>query len=107
MKAKKKPHRLPVCKAMCGTCPFRDGSPYADLAPALTLSAMTEAARICHSTGTNAIGGRTGKPSTICRGARDIQLRQFHAMDYIEAATDEAWDKKHLEVFGPPATGSG
>jgi len=98
----KKTKRLPVLKEMCGTCPFRPGSPYAGLAGGLALSAATEASRICHSTGANnGINHRTGKPPMLCRGARDLQLKQFHAMGFIEAATDEAWEKKCKEMGIP------
>lgn len=66
---KKDMKRIPIMPAMCATCPFREGSPYADLAHDLTVSALTERSRICHSTGSNAINYRTGKPSKLCRGA--------------------------------------
>jgi hypothetical protein len=82
---------LPVMPAMCATCPFRPGSQYAYLADDLAKSAMSEASRICHSTGTSAIYGRTGKPERICRGARDIQLKVMTAMGAIKAPTDAAW----------------
>jgi hypothetical protein len=82
---------IPVMKEMCATCPFRPGSPYADLAEGLAMSAATSASRICHSTGSNAIKHRTGRPSRLCRGARDIQLKIFHALGVIDAPTDEAW----------------
>ena len=90
--------RLPVQPSMCSTCPFRPGSPYAHLVPTLTASALQEKSRICHSTGTSAIMGRTGKPELLCRGARDVQMQVFHRMGFIEAATDEAWDRKCQEL---------
>lgn len=84
---------------MCATCPFRPGSKYADLAPMLAKSALTEASRICHSTGSdNAINRRTGKPPAFCRGARDVQIKFFHHAGFIEAPTDEAWEKKCKEL---------
>ncbi len=79
---------------MCATCPFREGSPYADLVPALSLSARTEASRICHSTGSNGIHHRTGKKPLVCRGARDLQLQMFASTGFISAPTDQAWDEK-------------
>ncbi len=89
----------PVCEVMCGTCPFREGSPYAELAPMLAASAMSEASRVCHSTGgNNAIHRRTGKPARLCRGARDLQLKAFHAMGFIAAPTDDAWNLKRTEL---------
>lgn len=91
---KKKSANTPVMKSQCLSCPFRPGSKYANLQDGLAESALNEGSRICHSTGTNAIGGRTGKPERLCRGARDLQLRFFRAIGFIEAETDAAWDKK-------------
>lgn len=94
-----KSKRLPVCAAMCATCPFRPGSPYANLADGLAESALNERSRICHSTGSNnGINKRTGKPPRLCRGARDIQLQYYAAIKFIESPTDEAWDKKCKEM---------
>lgn len=91
--------RLPVLKEMCGTCPFRKGSPYAHLAECLAESALTQNSRICHSTGSNnAIKWRTGKPQALCLGARDIQLRFFKTIGFITEPTDEAWNQKCLEM---------
>lgn len=83
---------LLVQPVMCATCPFRKGSPYASLACYLTEQALTKTNRFCHSTGSSAIKGRTGKPSLVCRGTRDIQLSTFYALKVIEAPTDEAWN---------------
>ena len=89
---------LPVQPVMCATCPFRPGSKTAFLANDLALSALSEASRICHSTGSNnAFNRRTGKPPALCRGARVIQLNYFAAIGFIEAPTDEAWAKKLSE----------
>lgn len=76
---------------MCATCPFRTGSKYSQLQDHLSLSALNEASRICHSTGINAIGGRTRKKPLICRGARDLQLKVMAALGVIAEPTDEAW----------------
>lgn len=89
---------FPVCAVMCATCPFREGSKYASLRAELTVSALTSASRVCHSTGSNAINHRTGKPSRLCRGARDVQLAHFHRIGFLEAPTDEAWAAKLAEV---------
>ena len=95
----------PLRKSMCSTCPFRDGSPYENLRPALTESALNEASRICHSTGrNNGINKRTGKPPHLCRGARDVQLRMMFALRVIDAPTDEAWDAKRVEMGMKPTT---
>lgn len=79
---------------MCATCPFRPDSPTSYLAPAITESALSEASRICHSTGSNnAFHARTGKPAALCRGARDIQLGVFCALGVLSEPTDQAWDR--------------
>jgi hypothetical protein len=91
--------RLPVQSEKCATCPFKEGSKLAGLACDLAESALTDKSRICHSTGSNnAINRRTGKPPMLCRGARDIQLTVFHAFGVIDAATDEAWEKKCTQL---------
>jgi len=84
---------------MCATCPFREGSKTEFLRLHLTESALTEASRICHSTGTNnAFHRRTGKPEHLCRGARDVQIHFFHCIGMIDAPTDAAWDAKCKEL---------
>lgn len=84
----------PLRETMCATCPFRPDSKYAPLAVELAASALTDASRICHSTGSNAINRRTGIKPHLCRGARDIQLKVFHGMGIISAPTDEAWNER-------------
>lgn len=84
-------------KAMCATCPWREGSPYAELKEILSERSKVEG-RICHSTGNSIINGQTGKEPRICRGSRDEQLAAFHAMGFIADATDEAWDAKCKEM---------
>lgn len=100
MTKKKKP-RLPVQKSKCVTCPFREGSKYENLRTMLAVSAARESSRICHSTGSNAINRHTGKPERLCRGARNLQLNLFYSMKFIEAPTDEAWEKKCEEMRIP------
>jgi hypothetical protein len=85
---------------MCATCPFRDGSPHADLRSVLEISALREASRLCHSTGVNALYA-TDKPELLCRGARDLQLHVMHALGIITAPTDEAWNAKCVELGLP------
>jgi hypothetical protein len=89
---------FPVRKTMCGTCPFKPGSKYEDLRPALERSALTESTRICHSTGSNAINEHTGLPEYGCRGARDVQLRFFYNVGVIKEPTDESWNAKREEI---------
>ncbi len=93
----------PLRKTMCATCPFRPGSKYAFLAADLAQSATTEASRFCHSTGNNALGGKTGLPEYICRGARNVQLDFMKSCGVIKAATDEAWNEARKRI-GLPVT---
>jgi hypothetical protein len=91
--------QMKVNKAMCATCPWRDGSPYAYLTAGLERSALGEASRICHSTGSNnAINARTGRPAALCRGARNVQLNVLAAMGFLSAPTDDAWAAKCREL---------
>ena len=96
----KRKRKLPlsVNKAMCATCPWREGSPYEYLREGLEQSARTHASRICHCTGSNAINVRTGQPERLCRGARDYQLRWLAGAGFLDAPTDEAWDAKAREL---------
>jgi hypothetical protein len=96
-------------ETMCQTCPWRQDSPYEALRPHLEMSAISEANRICHSTGANnGINKRTGLPPHICRGAREIQLRVMTALKVIDAPTDQAWNEARVrmgmepEVIGDP-----
>jgi hypothetical protein len=88
---------LPLRKLMCDTCPFRKGSPYAYLLQELQISALTEASRICHTTGENALF-QTHQPEALCRGAREAQLNYFHQIGFLESPTDEAWNRKFDEI---------
>lgn len=91
---------IPVLAKMCATCPFRNGSPYEYLRDDLAKSALTDASRICHSTGKdNAINKVTGKPPRLCRGARDVQLLVMHVKGIIKEPNDEAWNDTR-ELFG-------
>lgn len=88
----------PLMAEMCPTCPFREGSPYEGLRTELTISALSDASRICHSTGSNGIHKRTGKPPKLCRGARTVQLNYFAATGFISAPTDAAFAAKWKEM---------
>ena len=89
---------LKVMRTNCATCPWRDGSPYAYLKRDLAQSALSESSRICHSTGSNAINHRTGKAERLCRGARDEQIKFFHAIGFLKEPTDACWAAKWKEV---------
>jgi hypothetical protein len=93
---------MPLRETKCATCPFKAGSKYACLANDLAASAMTEASRICHSTGTNAIHRRTGKKPHLCRGARDLQLNLMAALKVISEPTDEAWNEQRVKIGMKP-----
>jgi hypothetical protein len=96
---KKRPVELPIQEAQCATCPFREGSKTEFLRTTLAMSALSEASRICHSTGSNnAFHKRTGKPQALCRGARDVQLKYLYSIGFIDAPTDEAWMNKCKEM---------
>lgn len=88
---------IPVMAGMCATCPFRAGSKFEGLRTALSISALSEASRVCHSTGVNALA-RTAKPLRLCRGARDLQLAFFAAIGFINAPTDAAFAAKWKEL---------
>jgi hypothetical protein len=90
--------RLKVNKQMCATCPWQKDSPYADLIPMLLDSAFSQASRICHCTGSNAINENTGKIERLCRGARDAQLDLLYKRGFLAAPTDEAWVQKCEEL---------
>lgn len=83
---------------MCASCPFRQGSEFQYLRDDLTKSAISEASRICHSTGSNGLKGNTGKPERVCRGARDVQIQFMCAFGVIAAPTDKAWAEKWNEI---------
>ena len=103
MTRSKKQSNLPLRKTMCATCPFRAGSPTAYLAADLAASAMTEASRICHSTGSrNAFHERTGLPEHLCRGAREVQLSFMATAGVIDAPTDEAWNVARARIGMAP-----
>lgn len=104
--SKKKP--MPVLQYRCGTCPFNANAKpeHAMVKDALierVLGGTPDASsHICHSTGSgNAFHSRTGKQAALCRGARDIQLKAFASFGFIESATDEAWNKRCVELGLP------
>jgi hypothetical protein len=94
----------PVQKEMCPTCPFReDAKALKEFRTLLTLRALGQngsGAPECHSTGGAALEftGKTGVPAKLCRGARNVSLNFFYTIGFVEAPTDEAWDKKRKEL---------
>jgi hypothetical protein len=94
----KKAKRLETMPQMCKTCPFREGGEaWTHVRSFLEKRALSEATPICHSTG-KALTKNVFKESRYCRGARDFQNLIFHRMGFIEAPTDEAWNKKAMEL---------
>lgn len=94
---------MPVRKTMCATCPFRRKSKTAFVAPVLLERIYGTASHICHSTGhDNAFNDETGLPEHICRGARDLQIQFYYSIKFIDAATDEAWNAKRIEMGMAP-----
>lgn len=88
MKSQKVRH-MPVNPAKCQTCPFREGGDPA-LRAKIEARVLSEASQTCHHS-----GAVHGKPDTrLCRGARDFQLTILHRMGFLEAATDEAWERQ-------------
>jgi hypothetical protein len=85
---------------MCPTCPWREGSPTAELRAYLEEESWKRS-RICHSTNGNRVikqSKQTSKKPLICRGSRNYQLQFLVAMGFLTEATDEAWDRKHQEI---------
>lgn len=91
MVKQRKKKLLPVRKAMCATCPFRE-SGWTEVRDFLHHRALNEATPICHSTG-EALVKREG-PAQLCRGARDFQLQIFYRLGLLAAPTDEAWRRR-------------
>ncbi len=98
--------RMPIQPKMCATCPFKEGSPHANLRDDLAESALRDASRICHSTGTNALY-KTNAPEKICRGSRDLQIQVFYRMGFLSEPTDAAWEAKCSEMGIKPDTHKG
>lgn len=84
---------LPVRKAKCRTCPFREDG-WTHVRSLLEQRALTEGSPICHSSG-KALTRHDGErvKAHICRGARDFQLTIFHRLGVIAEPTDAAWEQ--------------
>lgn len=96
-----KPHRIPsdmpVMPQRCKSCPFNPGPNNfgAALRSRIEGQVLSEASQTCHSTGS--INGE--RDTHLCRGARDYQLQIFHGLGFLDAPTDEAWDKKMKSIL--------
>jgi hypothetical protein len=86
---------LPVNISLCSTCPFARSHEQSVALQSQVIARMLSdgASQICHRT-----EGPGREPRSLCRGARDQMLELFHRMQFIDKATDEAWDAKRLEL---------
>lgn len=82
--------KTPVMPTKCATCPF-SAHGCRETAKSVVQRVLSKGSQMCHSS-----GWPEGK--RLCRGARDIQLRVFASMGFIDAPTDEAWDAKRKEL---------
>jgi hypothetical protein len=90
--------KLPVMKAQCATCPFREEG-WTEVRALLTKRALSEASPICHSTGPEALVKTKLKKPHICRGARQLQAQIFYQMGFLPEPTIEAWQTKVDELM--------
>jgi hypothetical protein len=90
---KTRPIDMPIMPSKCPTCPFRDEG-FVCLREETQLMVLTEASRICHHHELHKLKGKY-----LCRGARDFQLRFFHAIGFLSEPTDEAWAAKYAELW--------
>jgi hypothetical protein len=86
---------LPVNFNKCRTCPFAQSHESAIALQNTIIARMLNdgGSQICHGT-----EGANREPRSFCRGARDRMLTLFYRMQFIDAATDEAWDAKRQEL---------
>jgi hypothetical protein len=93
----------PVSEKMCSTCPWREGSSGAFLRAELE-EASFKTSRICHSTGEILVkiegAKRVSDEPLICRGSRNYQLQVLCGIGFLDAPTDEAWEKKARGLKG-------
>jgi hypothetical protein len=82
----------PVRKAMCPSCPFREGGDR-QLAARVLVRTLFKASQICHHP---RLSG--GKQHELCRGARNEQLTLLCRMGLLPAPTDAAFKAKLVEL---------
>lgn len=81
-----------VMPAKCKTCPFGENGDKR-LAAAVLDRTLFQSSQICHHPVLN------GKKEThLCRGQRDEQLAILHRMGWIDAPTDEAFQRRSREL---------
>src|ERR1051326_2264408 len=87
------PLGMPVMPECCKTCPFGENGDE-ELRKRVE-SRLMEVSQTCHSTG---IAKGKKRDTHLCRGARNFQIQIFYRLGFLEAPTDEAWDKKLIEI---------
>lgn len=84
-------------EAKCESCPFQEDTGsrgnWKEVREMVTKRCLTEKSQLCHKP---QIKGK--KPTHLCRGARDLQLRFMHQLGVIKAPTDEAWAEAWNEL---------
>ena len=83
----------PVRKQKCPSCPFRINKkgrhPDQYLVAKIQQKCLTIGSQICHDQRLN-----NKESNSLCRGARDFQLKVFTTIQFLEEATDQAWENK-------------
>lgn len=94
---------MPVMQSRCPSCPFRPKCKggKTQFRETLLTTGFSDATTICHSTGDSDVVPRHQKlhrQPRLCRGLRNVQRAMFFKLGFIEADTDEAWNKKRAEM---------
>jgi hypothetical protein len=88
---------MPIMPQMCDSCPFNKNG-HLQTRAQVEQRVLTIGSQTCHST-----GAKYGRPDThLCRGGRDFQLQIFYRLGFLEAPTDEAWEKRCRELNVEP-----
>lgn len=86
-----------VMAKQCSTCVLRTDAQgrYIDphIAKTVTDRCLTEASQICHHP---ALHGK--RETHLCRGTRDYQINFFYRIGFLDAPTDEAWNRKRQQL---------
>ena len=77
----------------CKTCPFNDDGDLR-IRASVEERCLNKASQLCH--GTN--------DTTLCKGARDFQLQIFHALGWLSAPTQAAWDALAIQATNAKKT---
>lgn len=88
---------LPIMPTKCSTCPFHTDENGRHLHPELVAGIqkriLSHCSQICHHP---KLHGR--EETHLCRGARDYQQIIFYCLGFVEAPTDEAWQRRVEEM---------